>query len=177
MTPTPARFRTATRTAALAAITATLLAACVSAPEPAAPTATAPQATPAPTASAAPATPPPITAEDLAQGTQQTDVEVDIEGPTNVTFRRITLEPGAGTGLHCHYGNLIAVVEAGTLTHYAPIYPDGVHEYHAGDSLTEGSGYIHEGKNESADALVLLVTYVTPEGLPLAETELANCDA
>lgn len=118
----------------------------------------------------------PVTAEDLGQGTQAGDVDVEIEGPTDVTFKRITIEPGAGTGLHCHYGNLIAVVERGTLTHYAPIYPDGVHEYHEGDSLTEGKGYIHEGKNEGEEPMVLMVTYVTPEGQPLAETDLTHCD-
>ncbi|PKQ25190.1 MAG: cupin domain-containing protein [Actinobacteria bacterium HGW-Actinobacteria-4] len=165
MTSTPARPRTAATAAALVALAAALLAAC-SAEEPAEATTPVDIITPAP-----------VTAEDLATGTQASDVDVDVDGPTNVTFRRITIEPGAGTGLHCHYGSLIAVVEQGTLTHYAPIYPDGVHEYSAGDSLTEGSGYIHEGKNEGADAVVLLVTYVTPEGLPLAETELDNCDA
>lgn len=118
----------------------------------------------------------PVTAADLAHGTQPSAVDVEIGGPTDVTIKRITIEPGAGTGKHCHYGNLIGVVEQGTLTHYAPIYPSGVHDYHTGDSLTEGSGYVHEGKNEGDEAVVLLVTYVTPEGQPLAESDLANCD-
>lgn len=120
---------------------------------------------------------PPVAAEDLGHGTQATAVDVEIGGPTDVTFKRITIQPGAGTGKHCHHGNLIAVVEQGTLTHYAPIYPGGVHEYHDGDSLTEGAGYVHEGKNEGDEPVVLLVTYVTPEGETLAETDLANCDS
>ncbi len=118
----------------------------------------------------------PVSAEDLAAGTQVGDVEIDVDGPTQVAFRRITIEPGAGTGLHCHYGNLIAVVEQGALTHYAPIYPGGVHVYETGDSLVEGAHYIHEGKNEGTENVVLLVTYVVPVGAPLAETNLDKCD-
>ena len=125
--------------------------------------------------------PSPVTVEELAQGVVQepleveTDVEVD--GTDQVNFRKITLAPGGGTGRHCHYGNLIAVVGAGSLTHYAPIYPGGVHEYHEGDTIIEGPGYVHEGKNEGEDTVVLWVTYVTPEGKPLAETDLAHCEA
>ena len=99
-----------------------------------------------------------------------------IAGPVTVTFREITIEPGAGTGLHCHDGNLIAVVKQGVLTHYAPIYPTGVHEYRAGDAIIEGAHYLHEGKNEGTEPVVLEVTYVIPEGFPLAETDPAKCD-
>jgi hypothetical protein len=51
-----------------------------------------------------------------------------------------------------------------------------VHVYEAGDTIVEGASYVHEGMNLSDDEVVLLVTYVTAEGKPLAETELANCD-
>jgi quercetin dioxygenase-like cupin family protein len=131
----------------------------------------APAPTPQPSASTAP-----VTAVDLAAGTQEDGVDVEVAGPTQVAFREITLKPGGGTGPHCHYGQLIAVVEAGVFTHYAPIYPTGSHVYTAGDSLVEGAGYVHEGKNEGTEDVVLTVTYVIPEGEPLAETDLANCD-
>jgi hypothetical protein len=62
-------------------------------------------------------------------------------------FRRITTAPGAGTGQHCHDGQLVAVVEQDELTHYALVYAGGVHVYATG----------------TAD-LVLLVTYVIAEG-------------
>lgn len=127
--------------------------------------------TPEPSASTAP-----VTAVDLAAGTQDDGVDVDVAGPTQVAFREITLKPGGGTGEHCHYGQLIAVVESGVFTHYAPIYPEGKRVYEAGDSLVEGAGYVHQGKNEGTEDVVLTVTYVIPEGEPLAETDLANCD-
>jgi quercetin dioxygenase-like cupin family protein len=119
---------------------------------------------------------PTVTVEELGEGDQPAELDLDVKGPVQVNFRRITIPPGTGTGKHCHDGNLIATVEQGTLTHYAPIYPSGVHEYRTGDAIHEGSGYIHEGKNEGDEDVVLLVTYVTPEGDPLAETDLKNCE-
>jgi quercetin dioxygenase-like cupin family protein len=132
-------------------------------------------ATASPTASG-PATEAPVVVEELGAGESAASVDVEVGGPATVTYRRITLHPGGGTGLHCHYGQLIAVVEAGEFTHRAPTYPSGVHVYEAGDTIIEGAGYVHEGVNESDADVVLLVTYVTAEGEPLAETDLANCD-
>lgn len=122
------------------------------------------------------AAPPGPTIDELAEGRQDADVAVRVAGPLQVNQRRLTFEPGASTGRHCHYGRLIGVVESGTLTHYAPVYPGGVHVYHAGDALNEGPGYVHEGVNEGTEPLVLYMTYITPEGEPLAETDLTKCD-
>ncbi|MBD8022131.1 cupin [Microbacterium sp. Sa1CUA4] len=122
----------------------------------------------------------PVVAVDVAAGEIDQDVDVSVpagaEG-VGVTFREITIAPGAGTGEHCHYGQLIAAVKQGTLTHYAPVYPTGVREYEEGDAIIEGAGYIHEGVNEGDVDVVLWVTYVIPEGDPLAETDLSKCDA
>lgn len=126
---------------------------------------------PTPTAPAAP-----VVVEELGKGRQDAAVDVEVAGPTQVAFRRITLHPGAGTGRHCHDGQLVALVESGTLTHYAPVYPTGVHVYEAGDALVEGAHYAHEGKNEGTEDLVLMVTYVIAEGQPLAQTDLTHCD-
>ena len=121
----------------------------------------------------------PVEAVDLAAGEQDAPVEVSVSGDdgVGVTFREITLEPGATTGVHCHYGQLVAVVAEGSLTHYADIYPSGVHVYETGDSIIEGAGYRHEGRNEGDENVVLWVTYIIPEGKPLAETDLSQCDA
>ena len=127
--------------------------------------------TPTATASAAP-----VVVDELGKGEQPGAVDVDVAGPTQVVFRKITIKPGAGTGLHCHDGQLIAVVEKGVFTHYAPMYPGGVHTYVAGDSLVEGAGYVHQGKNLGTTDVVLLVTYIIPQGDPLAETDLSKCD-
>jgi quercetin dioxygenase-like cupin family protein len=51
-----------------------------------------------------------------------------------------------------------------------------VRVYETGESIIEGAGYPHEGINEGDTDVVLWVTYVIPDGKPLAETDLANCD-
>jgi quercetin dioxygenase-like cupin family protein len=122
-------------------------------------------------------TPAPVTAVDLAAGEDEDGVHVAVDGSSQVVFRQITLQPGAGTGEHCHAGQLIAVVEEGTFTHYAPSYPGGVHVYHAGDAIIEGAGYVHQGVNEGTEDVVLLVTYIIADGEPLAQTDLAKCDS
>jgi quercetin dioxygenase-like cupin family protein len=132
-----------------------------------------------PVATTASPTRAPVVAVDHAAGEQDAPVEVSVAGKdgVGVTFREITLAPGGSTGRHCHYGQLVAVVTEGALTHYADIYPGGVHVYETGDSIIEGAGYPHEGRNEGKDDVVLWVTYVIPEGKPLAEPDLALCDA
>ncbi len=155
---------------------ALLTAGCSGSAGPGSLTTTATVAGPGPTPStAATTTAGPVVVEELAKGTDPSVVAVDVAGPSQVVFRRITIKPGAGTGEHCHDGQLLAVVEKGTLTHYAPTYPGGVHTYTAGDTILEGAHYVHQGKNEGTEDVVLLVTYVIAQGKPLAQTDLAQC--
>ena len=167
-TPTPVSRRLARLTAALCATA--LVAALAACGNGSSEDAAAPAASAAPTA-------PQLAVEELGEGRQAKSLAVDVKGPVQVNYRKITFPPGAGTGKHCHDGNLVGVVERGTLTHYAPVYDDGVHEYEAGDSLVEGAGYVHEGRNEGTEDVVLWVTYLTPEGDPLSQSDLAQCDA
>jgi len=141
-----------------------VLAGCAATPAPAA------EPIPTPSISAAP-----VVVEELGKGEQKSAIDVEVAGPLQVAYRRITLRPGAGTGLHCHEGQLIALVESGVLTHYAPVYPTGVHVYTAGQSVVEGADYKHQGKNEGTEDLVLLATYVIAKGEPLAQTDLRKC--
>ena len=98
----------------MAAVAASGLTACAAVPEP----------TPAST----------VRAVDMPP-VQTEPVEVSVDGGAarvEVTFREITIEPGAGTGEHCHDGQLIAVVQEELLTHYAATHPGGVRVYSAG---------------------------------------------
>lgn len=122
---------------------------------------------------------PPVLAVDIVQGRQDEPVDVEVDGGdegVTVTFREITIEPGSTTGVHCHHGQLIAVVKQGALNHYADEYPGGVRIYRAGDAIIEGTGYVHEGRNQGTEDVILLVTYVTPVGMPLSETDLDRCE-
>jgi len=119
----------------------------------------------------------PVSAEDHAAGSYPGALEVEVPDAdgVQVVVREITIQPGAGTGEHCHHGQLVGVVTAGELTHHAPIYPGGVHVYRAGDAIVEGADYVHEGVNEGDEPVVLWVTYLIDEGEPLAETDLSLC--
>jgi quercetin dioxygenase-like cupin family protein len=173
--PPPSEFTVHVRLpAALVVFAALALTACSIAPAPATPASEA--APPASASSTAAASSQPIVVDELGKGSQDAPVDVDVAGPAQVAFRKITIKPGAGTGLHCHDGQLVAVVEKGVFSHYAPTYPTGEHTYVAGDSLVEGAHYVHEGKNEGTQDVVLLVTYIIPSGDPLAETDLSKCD-
>ena len=153
-----------TRSVLLSAFMALILIGCAATP----PRAVVPSQTPN-------ASPAPVVVEELGKGEEDADVDVEVAGPTQVVFRKITLHPGAGTGLHCHAGQLIALVASGVFTHYAPVYRTGMHVYVAGDALVEGANYPHQGKNEGTEDVVLLVTYVIAEGQPLAQTDLHKC--
>jgi hypothetical protein len=59
----------------------------------------------------------------------------------------------------------------------SPIYPTGVHIYHKGDVIVEGTGYLHEGVNDGSDRLIMRVTCFMPKGEPLAETDRSKCAA
>ena len=118
----------------------------------------------------------PVAVETLSEGEQSEPVDIAFTGVTDVNFSKIIIAPGAVTGPHCHYGNVIGLIEEGELTHYAPTHSGGVYVYGPGESLVEGSGYVHEGVNEGSTDVVLYVTYMTPDGRPLAEKDLSNCD-
>ena len=82
--------------------------------------------------------------------------------------KQITIAPGGTTGWHYHPGQVFGVIKSGTLTHYdSACSIDGV--YRANDPIIEGSGdgYVHEGRNEGPDPLVMWVLYIDPAGSPL----------
>ena len=83
--------------------------------------------------------------------------------------RELTIAPGGSTGWHYHPGQIFGVVRSGTLTHYEEdCTVDGI--YQEGQAISErsGPGYIHEGRNEGTEPLVLWVLYIDPAGSQLA---------
>ena len=122
----------------------------------------------------------PFLAVDIVQGRQARPVDLQVDGGedgVSVTFREITIEPGASTGEHCHHGSLIAVVKQGELTHYSDRHPGGSRIYRVGDSNIEEAGSIYESRNHGTEDVVLMATYVTPVGKELLETDLTKCEA
>ncbi|MFF2045959.1 cupin domain-containing protein [Kitasatospora sp. NPDC058170] len=80
----------------------------------------------------------------------------------------ITLPPGASTGWHYHPGRVDVVVLSGTLTR--TLHDGRVEVSRAGDSLVEEAGpvHVHIGRNLGVEPVVLIASYDSPEGCPLA---------
>lgn len=121
----------------------------------------------------------PVLAVDIVQGMREDPVEVAVAGEDGVavTFREITIAAGTGTAMHCHHGQLIGVVKQGQITHYSDSFPGGSRTFRAGEAIVEDANLPHEAFNEGIEDVVLMVTYVTPVGKPLVETDLSQCDA
>ncbi|MFD4034654.1 cupin domain-containing protein [Streptomyces sp. NPDC058637] len=111
-----------------------------------------------------------VSATVVAEGTSEGRLKVKApKGRTEVTFRKITVEPGGSTGWHTHRGQLIVVVKAGTLTR--TLDDCSVEVTPAGTSFIEPSGVDHRhiGRNHGTEPVVLWVTYLLPEGSELSD--------
>jgi quercetin dioxygenase-like cupin family protein len=84
-------------------------------------------------------------------------------------YGEITIQPGGSTGWHYHDGQLIAVVKQGTLTRTMDDCSTEVTP--AGESFVEprGKNHVHLGRNLGTEPVILLVTYVLPDGKPLSQ--------
>ncbi|MER5554380.1 cupin domain-containing protein [Streptomyces sp. NPDC002793] len=110
----------------------------------------------------------------VAEGTSEGPLRIDPpEGRADVTFRKITVQPGGSTGWHTHEGQLIAVVKSGTLTR--TLHDCSVEVTSAGTSFIEPSGadHRHIGRNLGTEPVVLWVTYLLPEGSELSDDAAA----
>lgn len=120
-----------------------------------------------------PAPPAPVSGEVIAQGVSSGTVAAENPGATDVVVRRIVIQPGASTGWHHHTGELIAVVQSGTLSRQ--LADCSVVTSSAGQSFVEpaGADKVHIGSNLGTEPVVLYVTYLIPAGDLLAVPETA----
>ncbi|MEV0096140.1 cupin domain-containing protein [Streptomyces sp. NPDC050738] len=109
-----------------------------------------------------------VSATVLAKGTSEGALKLKTKGATDVVVRTITIAPGGSTGWHYHPGQVIAVVQSGTLTR--TLDDCSVETTPAGKSFVEPAGgrHIHVGRNLGSDPVVLYVTYLLPEGAPIS---------
>lgn len=113
--------------------------------------------------------------EGLSRG--YTDYSAAVDGPADIVVAVVRLEPGGSTGWHTHAGPVVALVTQGTLSRYtddgcATVYPTG--------SVFQETPTVHEGRNESAEPVELIVTYVLPAGAPSSDpapASTARCGA
>ncbi|MBM7786869.1 cupin domain-containing protein [Tenggerimyces flavus] len=110
-----------------------------------------------------------VTGVILAQGESDEGIVIRGRGTTDVVVREITIQPGGSTGWHYHDGQLIAVVKQGTLTRTMDDCSTEVTP--AGESFVEprGRNHVHIGRNLGTEPVILMVTYVLPDGKPLSQ--------
>ncbi|MGW2019776.1 cupin domain-containing protein [Streptomyces sp. NPDC001927] len=113
----------------------------------------------------------------LAKGTSAGTLRIKPpKGRTDVVFRTVTLAPGDSTGWHHHPGQIIAVVQSGTLTRV--LHDCSVETLSAGEAFVEPAGRRnrHIGHNFGTEPVVLYMTCLLPQGAPLAiEAEAPDC--
>jgi quercetin dioxygenase-like cupin family protein len=109
-----------------------------------------------------------VRATTLVAGTAAGGLAVTAPGPTEVTVRTITIAPGGSTGWHYHLGELLAVVQTGTLTRQ--LADCSTVASPAGQAFVEPAGveHVHVGRNLGPEPVILYATYVLPAGSPLA---------
>jgi quercetin dioxygenase-like cupin family protein len=114
-----------------------------------------------------------VTPEVLAAGTLPQEVPAKFKAPTGIvqsdvsqiSVIRYTIKPGGVFGWHQHGGPLWATVVSGSLTVYHGDDPKCKAEvYPAGSVFMDPGNDTHNARNEGREDLVVLVTYMLPEG-------------
>lgn len=84
---------------------------------------------------------------------------------SEITVIKYTIAPGGVFGWHQHGGPLWANVVSGSLTFYHGDDPTCSGEvYPAGSVFMDPGNHIHNARNEGTENLVVLVTYMLPDG-------------
>ena len=114
-----------------------------------------------------------VTGEVIASGTLPEEVPAKFKTETGIvqsdvskiSVIRYTIAPGGVFGWHQHGGPLWATVVSGNLTVYhgddltctGEVYP-------AGSVFMDPGNHTHNARNEGSENLVVLVTFMLPEG-------------
>jgi quercetin dioxygenase-like cupin family protein len=85
-------------------------------------------------------------------------------GSATVTVRQLTIFPGEVLAWHHHPGRAYNVILRGTLT--AEDGCGGEEVLTAGQSFEEVSGRIHRAKNLGTENVVVINTFIVPQGMP-----------
>ena len=114
-----------------------------------------------------------VTGEVIASGTLPEQVPAKFKTETGIvqsdvskiTVIRYTIAPDGVFGWHQHGGPLWATVVSGNLTVYHGDDPACAGEvYPAGSVFMDPGNHTHNARNEGSEDLVVLVTFMLPEG-------------
>ena len=99
----------------------------------------------------------------LAQGfSPEHEVEMHINGPSDVLQAQLVFQPGGGTGWHFHPGPVAVVVKSGALTE---THSNGCTTVHpAGSVFFEEKNEIHNAVNQTSGVTEVIATFFSPTG-------------
>ena len=105
----------------------------------------------------------PLQINVLAVGSSpQNDVEMHVNGPSDVLQTELVFQPGAATGWHSHPGPVIVVVKTGALTE---IHSNGCVTVHpTGSVFFESKGEVHNAINQTGVVADIYATFLDPAG-------------
>jgi hypothetical protein len=120
----------------------------------------------------------------FARGTLTSPVQADADGivlrtdsTTDHAVQEITFPPGSSSGWHQHPGLVLVTIKTGTLAHYelgdsfvrrGPPRPSCEREtINAGQTFWESGPEATLVRNETAETVIVYVTYILPTGAPL----------
>lgn len=86
------------------------------------------------------------------------------DGPATVTVRKLTIDPGEILTWHYHPGRAYNVILSGSLT--AEDGCGGEEVLTPGQSFEEVSGRVHRAKNLGTVPVVVINTFIVPQGSP-----------
>ena len=91
-------------------------------------------------------------------------IKFQTKDPVNVRVQTLRMAPGATTGWHSHPGFVIVSITQGTQTLYSADCSSRT--ISAGESFVETGEEAMLARNETSSDVVLVVTYVAPQGAP-----------
>jgi LPXTG-motif cell wall-anchored protein len=91
-----------------------------------------------------------------------------LSGPYDLVNQTLHFAPGATTPWHTHPGQILVTVIEGELAFRAR---DHEKVYKTGESFAEMAGHVQQAGNTTSANTVLVVSYVLPDGAPLAVPE------
>lgn len=99
----------------------------------------------------------------LAQGFSAiNNLNLHVQGPSNVLQSLLVFQPGGDTGWHTHPGPVVVVVKTGALTEY---HSNGCITVHpAGSVFFESKDEVHRAVNQTGDVAVVYATFIFPTG-------------
>jgi len=118
-----------------------------------------------------------VTGELLSKATVE-HVRIAPDGPVDIQFTILTVDPGGSVGWHSHPGDVLVNVADGAATRYeADDTKCQPATFRVGQGWVEHPNHVHTVRNETDKPLKLDVVLITPAGMDpgVSEPNPGNC--